>query len=71
MLINKGNSEQFEACGLITVGEQLHLRGLVEGIMPSVGASRMAVSAEFRSGKPTKNKIKSLSEIDQKVYKIK
>ncbi|KXJ20248.1 hypothetical protein AC249_AIPGENE16605 [Exaiptasia diaphana] len=68
MLVLKGSQQQFEACGLITVSEQLQFRTLIEEKL--LGCAPVT-QAQFRGGKPTKKRLKCLSETDQKVYKVK
>ena len=69
MLATKGSLQQLEACGLLSVGEQLHLKGMVESKL--MNALPVAKPAEFRSGKPTKRKLSSLDEMQKQVYKVK
>lgn len=72
MLAQKGTQQQFEACGLITVGKQLQFRAAVEeNLQSSCAIPPKLTSVEFRGGKPTKAKLRSLSEIEQKIYKFK
>lgn len=65
MLAKEGSPDQFAACGLETVGDQLRLKEVASQV-PSV--SSVIVRG---SKKPTISEIKAMSELDQRIYKAK
>ncbi|KAL9976747.1 hypothetical protein ACROYT_G014076 [Oculina patagonica] len=65
LLAREGSRAQYEACGLATVGDQLLLKDVVCSV------DEVPVAAYRRSKKPTVLEVKSLSPLDQRVYKAK
>ncbi|XP_068728316.1 uncharacterized protein [Montipora capricornis] len=63
-LAKEGTAAQFSACGLTTVGEQLLLKELISELPVAQIPCR-------RNKKPTVQEIKALSEMTQRIYKVK
>ncbi|XP_068746865.1 uncharacterized protein [Montipora capricornis] len=63
-LAKEGTAAQFSACGLTTVGDQLLLKELISELPVAQIPCR-------RNKKPTVQEIKALSEMTQRIYKVK
>lgn len=63
-LAKEGSASQFNACGLSTVGEQMHLKELVSELP-------IVVTKAGHRNKASKTSIKQLSEMNQRIYKAK
>ena len=66
LLAREGNTTQYAACRLTTVGDQMHLKEMISGLtLPLV-----PVLSRHRK-KPTITEIKTLTELNQRIYKAK
>ncbi|XP_031549914.1 uncharacterized protein LOC116287382 [Actinia tenebrosa] len=70
-LAEHGSAQQYEACGLKTVGEQLHFKQIVKTTTDdSTTTSRLAAGCR-KAHKPRKEDIRKLSPMNQRIYKTK
>ncbi|KAJ7369537.1 hypothetical protein OS493_038243 [Desmophyllum pertusum] len=69
MLAKGATKEQYEACGLMTVAEQLKLRTLVNTAVDD-NESGCTITA-VKPKKPSKAQLKDISEMNSRIYKTK
>ena len=62
LLAREGNTTQYAACRLTTVGDQMQLKEIGSGLP-------LALSKHHK--KPTITEMKSLTELNQRIYKAK
>ena len=62
LLAREGNTTQYAACGLYTVGDQMRLKEIASGLPLALSRHRK---------KPTITQMKSLTELNQRIYKAK
>ena len=62
LLAREGNTTQYTACGLTTVGDQMRLKEI---------ASEVPLALSKHRKKPTITEMKSLTELNQRIYKAK
>ena len=71
--------EQLMACGLKEIGAQLEFQRLVEDLTQAPGTSTEILTSSDSGGsvcsvktvKPTRNALKTMSDLDRKIYKAK
>lgn len=59
LLAREGNTTQYAACGLTTVGDQMRLKEIASGLPLALSRHRK---------KPTITEMKSLTELNQRIY---
>ena len=62
LLVREGNTTQYAACRLTTVGDQMRLKEI---------ASELPLELSKHRKKPTITEMKSLTELNQRIYKAK
>lgn len=69
LLSKRASQEQYEACGLITVADQLKLSSVVNSSAES-GSTGFEVTT-IKPKKPSKAQLQQISETAQRIYKTK
>ena len=70
MLAKRATKEQYEACGLMTVSDQLKLTKLVNTAV-DVKESHSCMTTAVQKKKPSKAQLKEVNEMNQRIYKTK
>lgn len=70
LLSKKATREQYEACGLMTVGDQLKLTTLVNASADIDEASSIVITA-VKAKKPSKAQLNEISDMNRRIYKTK
>lgn len=68
LLSKKATREQYEACGLMTVADQLKLTTLVNA---SADEASTCVITPVKAKKPSKAQLNEISDMNRRIYKTK
>lgn len=70
ILAKRATKEQYESCGLLTVGDQLKLTSLVSAATDDSGSTGFEVTT-IKPKKPSKAQLQQISEMQRRIYKTK
>ena len=72
MLAKRASRDKFEACGLVTVSDQLKLAHVVSAAADMDDSKlNCMVTAVVKRKKPSKVQLSQLSEVNRRIYKAK